>query len=208
MPYEVHSLQSVNITLVYKSLPLDDVDRNRLRDILGSEQSVVMDAPEMIVFIAPRLNIVVQLGDRRIRITGQSGRRPSETPMCSIAVQLDQMASSDNLVAYGFNYDVVFEGSETQPVSDFFRSRFITNEQRVAELLNGEILTSIPRLVFTRGEKKYDLILEPLDESHIKAHLNAHFQATSLPGEADLSESFEAELDTFLSIVRDLLEEL
>jgi len=197
MEFEIQAVLSQNITLVYDLLELQAIDRNALRGLVGPQVNpAMMDTPEMIVAVYSPEPIIVQAGDRRIRITLQ---QPEEDmggfPIWDIALKCDTLVSrsKSTLVAYGFNYDVSITLSENAHAVT--RSLFVDNLQRIESALGGRVLSLTPRLVFERDHTRYDLLIEVVDEEHIKVHLNAHFQFEGivLPPQDKLQASFREE---------------
>lgn len=207
MSYELKAFLSTNITLVYDRLPLENIDRNALRNILGTTKVLLMDSPEMIVALAPPSKIVLQLGDRRIRITDSDNKPADKSGIWSMALQAIKLVLTSKLVAYGFNYDVGIKWCGSQPVREFLKKRFLPNAPEIAKLVEGEIQIPVPRIMFTRGKTLYDLLLEPIDEQDIKIHINAHFQRNVFPNEKELQKSFVTEFNVFLNILGKLLRE-
>jgi len=180
-----------NITLVYDSLDLQTIDSSRLKGIMDGK-AIVMDTPDMIVSLRPP--IIIQMGDRRIRITlQQESKEIGGLPLWEIALKCHQLVPHQSqLVAYGFNYDVgatVADGNAYTITMD----PFVSNRQRIEKALEGHLVSFIPRLKFKRGETLYDLILEPLDEKQITVHLNAHFKDNTLPSQDQLEASVRKE---------------
>lgn len=196
-----------NITLLYDALPLADIDRNGFRAILRTDQIVVMDTPEMLVMIAPALQVVIQLGDRRIRINDQKSQSADKSEIAALAVRANQLITSPRLTAYGFNFDTVLAWGGTEPTSVFLKRRFLSDVDKLSGLVQGEIQSIAPRIIFTREQVRYDIILEPSDDKRINAHINAHFAGVGLPDEAGLQSAFIAEFNGFIKVLHRLLEE-
>jgi len=72
MEIQIQTVLSQNITLVYDSLDLQAIDSGELKGLMGVQtKPMLMDTPEMIVAVYPPEPTVIQIGDRRIRITFQ-----------------------------------------------------------------------------------------------------------------------------------------
>ena len=205
MDIDIQRVLSQNITLVYDALDLQTIDSSKLKGLIDAK-AMVMDTPEMIVAVYPPHPIIIQIGDRRTRITLQ---RQSEdigaVPLWEIAIKCHQLVPRSQLVAYGFNYDVgvvVADGNAQAITMDLF----VSNRQMIENVLEGHLVSFVPRLKFRRGETFYDLILEPLDEQRIKAHLNAHFQDNTLPPQDQLEASFRQEFGYLVLMLPRLFE--
>jgi len=204
---DIQRVLSQNLTLVYDSLDLQTIDSSKLKGLMGVEaKAMVMDTPGMIVAVYPPDPIIIQMGDKRTRITLQ---RQSEdigaVPLWEIVVKCHQLVPQAQLVAYGFNYDVgavVADGNAYTITMNLF----VSNRQMIENVLEGHLWSFVPRLKFKRGGTLYDLILEPRDEQRIKAHFNAHFQDNTLPPQDQLEGSFRQEFGYLVSMLPRLFE--
>lgn len=211
MEIEIQTILTQNITLVYDSLDPQGIDSGELKGLMGIQtKPMVMDTPEMIVAVYPPEPTVIQIGDRRIRITlPQHSEDIGKVPLWEIAVKCNQLVpeSKSALLAYGFNYDVVvaLAGGNAQEVTI---DLFVSNREAIEDALEGGLLSFIPRCQFQRGETRYDLVLEPLDAQRMKVHLNAHFEVKgmALPPGDQLQASFYQEFEYLVSMLPKLLE--
>jgi len=189
-----------DITLVYDSLDLQTIDTGELKTLLDIKP-VVMDTPELIVTIFPPIQLVIQFGDRRIRITHQQKvKEIGGVPLWEIAHKCCQLIPKSQLIAYGFNYDVGVVITEQDP-QEVTRNLFISDPSLIDDLLEANLVAFTPRLKFEKNEIVYDLLLELLDEKRIKVHLNTHFSANELPTQDMLKQSFYEEFEYFLSLL-------
>ena len=211
MSFEIEAVLSQNITLVYDSLDLQTVDRNRLRDIASIHtQPMIMDTPEMIVAVYTTDSVFIQIGDRRIRVTvQQSAQQLGGVPIWDIAAKSSQLApeAKSRLIAYGFNYDVGGRMTEVDVMPTLTRI-FVPSVQELEDTLQAQLVSVMPRLLFQRGHTRYDLVIEPVDQRHIKAHFNTHFEwvALALPSPQDLRLSFLHEYEHWRLTLGRLLE--
>jgi hypothetical protein len=196
---EVSSVLSQNITLLFDSLDLKTIDGSKLKSLVG-DKGILMDTPEMIVAADPITSLIIQLGDNRTRITlQQEGKEMGDFPLWRIARDCRKLARQSQLTAYGFNYDlgaIITEGNAQTVTLDIF----VPNKRQFEDVLGARFVSFIPRLRFKRGETLYDLVLEPLDERRIRAHLNAHFEVHALPPLGQLRDSFRQELSYLIEI--------
>lgn len=211
MKLEIQTVLSQNITLVYDSLPLQAIDRNKLRELVDSQvQPVVMDTPEMIVLVYPPEPIVIRVGDRRIRITlQQQSEGIGHVPLWEIAHKCDRLVSGSKsaLVAYGFNYDVgvaLADGNAHTVTKDLF----VADPHKIESALAGHILSFTPRVTFERDQIRYDLVFEAVDEQHLKVHLNTHFEFNeiALPSQDALQAAFREGFEYLISMLPRLFE--
>lgn len=183
------TILSQNITLVYQTLELKSIDSAKLKDIFG-DPTVIMDTPDMIVALHPPIPLITQIGDRRIRITMQKQASAiGEVPLWDIAHKCNDLLPQAVVVAYGFNYDVRLEVTNGN-LQEFLIGQFIHDRNVVESIVKGKLWSFIPRLKFSRESALYDLILEPLSEYQMKAHLNMHFDRNTLPPHKQLEIDF------------------
>jgi hypothetical protein len=203
-----------NITLVYDALELDNVDRNALRGLVEtSVKPMIMDTPEMIVAVFPQGPVIIQVGDRRLRVNYQ---RHDETlgaiPLWEIAAEGHRMLKSDSapeLIAYGFNYDIGYSFQDVEAASALVNLFLSESQVQLWETAtSGEILSTTPKLKFRRDTTVYDLVLQPLQAERMKVHLNAHFETSgiTLPESETLGGSFREEYSYLQSILSELLD--
>jgi hypothetical protein len=160
-----------------------------------------MDFPDMIVALYPPNPIIIQMGDKRTRITlQQESEDIGSVPLWEIALKCHQSVPQPKLVAYGFNYDIGAEvkGGNAHTITI---ELFVSNPQMIENVLEGHLLSFAPRLKFKRDGTLYDLILEPIGEQRIKAHLNAHFEDDTLPSQDQLEASFRQEFEYLVSML-------
>lgn len=196
MSLQPESLPGINITLLYDTLPLERLDRNRLRGIFEDPLLTVMDTPELVVMFAPTRSLVAQFGDRRVRLTDQSQRLVEQTNLAELATQVNKAIQGSKLAAYGFNFESVLALGESQTPAFMLKARFLPDEEQIALLVGGQIELMAPRLVFWRGMTRYDLFFDP-DPKQLKAHVNVHFETGTLPSAKALQESIRAEHELF-----------
>jgi hypothetical protein len=196
MAVQPESLPGINITLLYDMLPLERLDRNRLRGIFKDPLLTVMDTPELVVMFAPTRSLVAQFGDKRVRLTDQGQHLVEQTNLAELAAQVDKAIQGSKLAAYGFNFETALALNDDQTPASMLKARFLPDEEQIALLVGGQIEIMAPRLVFWRGATRYDLFFEP-DPKQLKAHVNVHFETDTLPGAKALQESMRAEHELF-----------
>lgn len=211
MQTRIQRVLSQNITLVYESLNLQAVDGSKLKRLMGAETApLLMDTPAIMVAVYPPEPILIQIADRRIRITNQQqSEEAGKVPLWDIAVKCNQLVAEPRpeLVAYGFNYDlgVGVEGGNADQAAI---ALFIADRDGVNGLLDGQLLSLVPRLRFRRGETRYDLVLDPMGPDRMKVNLNAHYesQRVVLPSAARLQASYMSEFEYLVEMLPRLFE--
>ena len=209
---KIQTVLSQNMTLVYDLLDLQAIDSSKLKGFMGVQtKPMVMDTPEMIVAVYPPEPTIIQIGDRRIRITlQQHSENVGSVPLWEITVKCNQLVpeSKSTLVAYGFNYDAGLTLAGERNAHEVSIELFVPNPQMIEDAIEGHLLSFIPRLRFQRGQTRYDLVLEPIDEQHMKVHMNAHFElgGIALPPQSQLQASFYEEYEYLVSMLPRLFE--
>ncbi len=200
MSLQPEPLPGLNITLVYDTLPLDRLDRNRLRALFDDPHLTVMDTPELVVLFAPARALIAQFGDQRVRLTDQRQHSPDQTSLANLAAEIDKTIQGSRIIAYGFNFEIGLALNDSQTAAQMLKTHFLPDEEQIALLVGGQIEITAPRLVFWRGTTRYDLFFDP-DPKQLKAHLNVHFATSDLPTAKALRESMRAEHHLFANIL-------
>jgi hypothetical protein len=208
---EAQTALSRNITLVYDLLDLQTINTSDLKELVDSQtRPVVMDTPEMIVAVYQSELTIIQIADQHIRITSQKQSQDiGDVPLWEIAFKCNQLVpeSKSALFAYGFNYDVGAVLADGNAHTTIIAS-FISDLPKIENVLEGHLSSFTPRLTFQKDQKRYNLILEVVEEQQIKAHLNAHFEFKdiTLPPLDQLKASFYEEYDYLISLLPKLFE--
>ena len=204
MGVQVRSILAENITIVYDRLDLHAVDASKLK-ALTETHAVIMDTPELIVAVFPASPLIVQLGDRRVRITHQGEHEAlGALPLWEIAAKCHQAVPQEcKVVAYGYNYDVLASTGDVA-ASDALKMAFLRDQQAFEEAAGGTLRSFAPRFVYDQ-DAVCDLTLEPHDANRIKVHMNVHFTADSLPATGQLQESYFARFERLVAVLQRLL---
>lgn len=203
---DIQSILSQNITLVYKPLDLRSIDTNKLRNLMDQKaRPTLMDTPELIVALYPPEPVIIQIGQNRVRVTLPRNKENIGTlPLWEIAIKCDNLVSQgkSSAIAFGFNYDVAVI-STGNGVHNLLKDLFVPNLVSINSKLDGDILTIVPRLIFRHNDIRYDLVLEAIDDHHIKAHLHAHFELKdkNLPTKEELESRYIEEYKYFVMIL-------
>jgi hypothetical protein len=157
MSIEPPVVLSQNITLLYTSLDLQDIDSSELKGLMGAEaKAMVMDVPDMIVTVYPATPLIIQIGDRRIRITFQRESNDiGPVPLWEVALKCHQLVPQFQLAAYGFNYDlgVLATDGNAQTIA---LDLFVPDRRMLEDIFEGQLLSFVPRLKFKRDRAVYD----------------------------------------------------
>ena len=200
-----------NITLVYDALDLKAIDRNKLREIIPETTPTVMDMPEMVVAVFPPSPWLIQIGDRRIRINIAAEIEDlGDFPLWEYAIKCNELAPANktSLIAYGYNFDFGVRFQDTTAQNALI-SKFVLNRSELEDMLQGVLTSYLPRMVFRTDEIQYDIVFDPINETHMKLHGNAHFQfdEIQLPSLEELKSSYIAQYEHLRSIIENLLKD-
>jgi hypothetical protein len=198
-----------NITLVYDALDLQLIDRNKLRGVIPEITPTIMDMPEMVVAVYPPSPWLIQIGDRRIRINIAAELKDlGDFPLWEYAEKCNELVPSDkaSIIAYGYNFDfgVRFQDITLQ---NALISKFVLNRPALEDVLQGTLVSYLPRIIFKNGDSQYDIIFEPMNDAQMKVHGNAHFQyaGIQLPSLEGLKSSYIAQYEYLRNIIEKLL---
>lgn len=198
------TLRGLNITIVYQSLNINDIDRQLVKELLGGSDKVITTEfpPDLLVFVNPVNATVIQFGDRRVRITSQSSEY---TDLSKYAVEIHHGSPKLQLVAFGFNFDfeIALQEQDSIPVIANIFGQSLANY--LAKLEAKKLVAFLPRILYLVDGVQHDLILEPPMTSVIGAHLNVHFNIDQLPGQDELADLQRQKFDYALRILRNLL---
>jgi len=205
----VVSVLSQNITLLYDRLDPQSVNIDELKQLRGAEaQPTVMATPEMVVVVYPPKPIVLQIGDQRVRLTlPQPNAEVGSAPLPEFAQQCNHLVrkTKSKLVAYGFNYDAVL-GLDDVNANETAIALFLSDRGKIESAVQGRLVAFTPRFKFQREQTWYNLVLEAVDEQHIQAHFNSHFEFTEIvmPSPKELQSSFREEFEYLDSILESI----
>lgn len=186
MPVENLQLRGINITIVYRELSFRSVSVDELAGIFPEgPEPVVAKFPDVLVIQYPN-GVSFQLLDRRLRLSDRSPN-PSQSPLATILGPVVAAAGQTNLVAYGYNYDVIFGLSDIDDSGAFLLDKFLRQRSRVEDDLDGSLNRIKLELIYGVDDSRYSLRLEPANSDNVlKAHLNVHYAHAKLVTDEDL----------------------
>ena len=209
MPAQIEAVFGRNITLVYDALDFNAVDRNKLRGIFPGVTPTIMDMPDMIVAVYPPNPLLIQIGDRRIRVNlTLEIPELGDFPMWEYAEKCKDLiqTSKTGIIAYGYNFDFGVLITDTT-IEDLLISKFVHDRSGLEKTLQGTLVSFLPRITFKNGNVKYDIVFEPFKNNRIKAHGNAHLQkeGIQLPEGDQLRLSYVEHFARLRSVILSLL---
>jgi hypothetical protein len=211
MVIDIETVLGCNFTLVYDTLDLRTIDRNKIREIIPDITPTIMDTPEMVVVVYSPSPWLFQFGDRRIRINvAAEVKGPGDFPLWEYAIKCNDLIPTDkaSLIAYGYNFDFGIRFQDITP-QNVLISKFVSNRPALEDTLQGSLISYRPRIVFKTGDVQYDVIFDPVDEVRMKVHGNVHFQfaGIQLPSRDELKVSFIGQYEHLSNVIEKLINE-
>jgi hypothetical protein len=204
---KINSIKLVgqNITTVYESIKIEDIETREFKNILGS-RPVVTEIPEMIAFFWPQEGpIILQIADNRIRISRQT-QTEELYDLSKLAISAHSFLPDPCLTAYGFNYEW-FLNLAPSTGSDLTLKLFDDNLKQIASICGGPIVQFTPRFSFKVDDILFECVLDPIDE-HGLLHVfaNAHHNSATLPDNQVLDDQYRKNYEYLCSIINTLVE--
>jgi hypothetical protein len=205
MPIENLRLQGANITIVYRELDFGSVSLDGLTRVFPEgPQPVVAKLPDALVIQYPN-RVSFQLLDRRLRLNDPS-EDLSRSQLPSVLGPVVAAAGQTDVVAYGYNYDVVLGVSGIDDSGAFLLDKFLRERSQVEGVLDGSLSRLKLELTYGVEDSQCSLRLEPANsDNDLKAHLNVHYAHGELITEEDLlAERLSYHYDRLRRSLRDL----
>jgi len=105
--------------------------------------------------------------------------------------------------AYGKNYVITGSIEGVEDVGAFLRDAFLSDVQRLQQLLEGSISWLSPRIKYVADGTEYELRFDPdlSEQAVFTAHLNIHHATQSLPS----ADALSSELSNGFRYFKELL---
>jgi hypothetical protein len=197
-------LNQFNITLVYETLDLGHVSRDKVAKIF-EERPIITELPEVIIAVDQSQKRNVQFTNRRVHITLQVDNEDVDNKVTWITnaiIKLSSAVEKSTLKAYGFNLDG--EGIlEMENIGKYFKDKFMLGQKAIENTLKGPIISTSPN--FTVKQPDCDLLVAFRPGINaVGFHVNCHFVSNSLPNDKDMYRQFHEKL----SVIKELLAEI
>jgi hypothetical protein len=189
------TVTSQNITIVYEQFKQDELDPREVKKLFEGEV-IVNDFPIASVFVWPQLDTIIQLGDRRFRITKQnSGSNPVN--LWDPSLKVNQMIGKP-VIAIGFNYDILITcGIGPQAV---MKNLFNHDMEKVNSIMGGKIINFTPRFQLQGGRFLYDFVTDIKNNDQLFVHVNSHLEKPTGKEIENLSDVFIDDLRTVIGM--------
>ncbi len=198
IPMPEMNVQSQNITFVYDAFSQDDIDPRQIKKLFDGPV-IVNDFPEVSLFVWPDMKIIVQIGDRRFRITKQeSGNAPFNL---WDATRTANAIINKPPIALGLNFDVSVQCEKSS--AKVIRQIFSTEIDSITAALSGEIVSFVPRFKLAQERMLYDFIIDTIDNPVLPFifHVNAHIEKPTADDLTYLDTLFTNQLGHVLDMI-------
>jgi len=185
MPIENIRLQGSNIIIVYRKLDFRSVSLDELTGAFPeAPEPVVAKFPD-VLFVQYSNGVSFQLADRRLRLNDPSADL-SRSRLPNMLGPIVAAAGQTDLVAYGYNYDVVLGLSGVDDSGAFLLEKFLRERSQVEGDLDGSLSRIKLELIYDVEDSRYSLRLEPANSDNVlRAHLNVHYARGELITDED-----------------------
>ena len=191
-------LSGYNFIVVFRELRLNEALLTHARRLLPAlPNPLVTEIPNQLIGVVyPDHAIQCQFSNRRVdvRHTPRS-EVVGEEPFCDVAlaaVERARESGSQDVVAYGFNYDVLMQLRDYDRPGQYIVSRFLANPSLLAATFGGNVVDGGVKVIIAGNDCQVNFDLEsiPPDAPNLlRVHVNYHFADQSPPnGAAELCE--------------------
>lgn len=208
------TLSGYNFIVVFRELRLNEALLMHARRLLPAlPNPLVTEIPNQLIGVVyPDHSIQCQFANRRvdIRHTPRSGL-VGEAPFCEVAVAAVERAresGSQDVVAYGFNYDVLMQLRDYDRPGQYVVQRFLANPNVLAAIFGGTVADGRITVIIAAGDCQVNFDLEgfPPDAPNLlKAHVNYHFTDHAPPNDAaELCQLMQQKYEDFFRALQAL----
>lgn len=207
-------LSSYNFIVVFRELRLNEVLLMGVRRLLPAlPNPLVTEIPNQLIGVVyPDHAIQCQFANRRVDIrhsprTEMVGEEPF-SDVAVAAVERAKESGSQDVIAYGFNYDVQMQLRDYDSPGQYIVNRFIANPNLLTAIFGGHIEDGKINVSIAGGDCRVNFDLEgiPPDAPNLlKAHVNYHFADQAPPNDAGaLRELMQQQYEEFFRALQAL----
>lgn len=182
MKIESQEIKQLNITAVFTEINHPPITPKKMREVfkLTEEENKTSPFLEPSQFVKilgipnRRKDIIIE--NKRLRINDNGGKEPQNSDLVKyFQIAFEKLIDKDNLIAYGFNYNI---STISEKKIDF--KKFL-GVNVIRSLSFGPILESGLRVLSAEKEKRYDLQIHPTgDPKRLLIHLNVHYSSRKI----------------------------
>jgi len=177
MKIKSQEIKQLNITAVFSEIDHTSITAEKMRKVFELTEEEKKNSPFLeplpvvkILAIPNRKKDII-IEDKRLRINDHSGLLPKDSDLIKyFRIAFEDLTDKKNLIAYGFNYDILVKSKVKIDFKKFLERQLIKNigEQSVLE-------TAI-RIMFKKQTKRFDLQISPTGNPYqLLFHLNSHY---------------------------------
>lgn len=187
------TLRAYNFMVVFRELRLNETLLTHARRLLPTlPNPLVTEIPNQLIGVVyPDQSIQCQFANRRVQVTHTSRTGlVGEAPFCEIAIAAVERAresGSQDIIAYGFNFDVLFRELRNYHSPGQYIARFLVDPNLLAGIFGGSVEDAGVKVTIGTTDCQVNFDLEgvpPEAPTELKAHVNYHFASPSPPSDA------------------------
>ncbi|MDK1080454.1 MAG: hypothetical protein QGD88_03155 [Anaerolineae bacterium] len=196
MQAEILSFSTPNITVVYDSISLSEISRDKIRKMVPNHEPSVQDIPdEVIACVYPDLGLLRCVWDkRRVRVDSEEIHKFEQ--VVNLAVGANRLVQRNSkVIAYGFNFSVQLSVPNNKP-DKYLKQVLIKDPDQLERKLDGTLESVEVSIVIKRKEEKIKFEFSPSDET-LQAKINFHFgDVDKVPTKVTMNRSFQKSMQT------------
>lgn len=207
-------LSGYNFIVVFRELRLNEVLLMHARRLLPALPSpLVTEIPNQLIGVVyPDHAIQCQFANRRVDVRHTPRTEVvGEAPFCDVAVAAVERAresGSQDVVAYGFNYDVLMNLRDYERPGQYVVQRFLAKPNVLATIFGGPVEDGRITVTIAGGDCHVNFDLEgfpPEARNQLKAHVNYHFAGHTPPSDAaELCQAMQQKYEEFFRALQAL----
>jgi hypothetical protein len=199
------TLRAYNYIVVFRELRLNEMLLTSARRLLPAlANPLVTEIPNQLIGVVyPDHSIQIQFANRRVEVRHAS-ELVGEAPFCEIAiaaVQKARDAGNQDVIAYGFNFDVLFTQLRDYHGPGQYIAKFLADPSLLAAIFGGSVEDAGIKVTIRTTDCQVNFQLEgtpPEAPTALKARVNYHFTDQPPPNDpSDLCRLMEQKYGDF-----------
>lgn len=198
----------INTILVYDNMDISNVSFDKIKNDFKNEVNLHQVAENVLVVVFKNEPIQAQIGQRRLVVNYDSSNQKASKDVfdkiVSLVIELKKAISDSKLIAYGFNYD--FETNlkkEDVTAGEYLTNKFLSNQQEIETISQGEITEFEPNFSIDCGEVEYNISIKAENNSNkLGIHVNAHFDDKDNISKKALTNSIDSKYNEVIEMLK------
>ena len=175
-------IKQLNITAVFEEIDYIPITAEKMRKIFELSEKERQASPFLesspsrkILTMANRQKSII-IEDKRLQVNDNIGKEPTKSELAKyFRTAFNSFVDKTKLIDYGFNYDILAKSKKK------INFKKLLGKDILKSLLGSSILESGTRVLFMKGEKRYDLQISPAGDPYkILFHLNTHYPSKKI----------------------------